>query len=336
MAFNARHLSIMNSYQLSLALLIVCACTLLACEDHRASPNAGFPQRINFTAPRQYPEGIAYSAQLDRFLVTSITQGKVGTVSTSGQYEDLLTDPAFVSGNGLRVVGSKVLVCNNDQGASIKSSPATNRQLAELLIFDLNTRRLERRIDLDDLLPAAAPNFANDLTISPTGTIYVTDSFSPVIYQVSSSGQASVLVRDELRFSAPLFGLNGIAYHPNGYLIVANIGQGKLYKIDLANNNAVSEITGFGTLSGDGLALVGTTDLYVVTNNNSVTRLVSNDNFASASVAQTDAAGYTGATTCVYVNGQLYTLNARIGEVGAAMGDLSKLQAADYSIQRFR
>lgn len=52
--------------------------------------------------------------------------------------------------------------------------------------------------------------------------------------------------------------------------------------------------------------------------------------------AHIDASGYTGATTCVYVDGPLYTLNARIGEVGAAMGDLSGLSAADYCIQRFR
>jgi hypothetical protein len=38
----------------------------------------------------------------------------------------------------------------------------------------------------------------------------------------------------------------------------------------------------------------------------------------------------------VAVNNQIFTLNGRIGEVGAAMGDRSKLQSNDYSIQRFK
>ncbi len=310
---------------------------LLACEDHRNSPNAPFPERITFTASRQYPEGIAYSAQLNRFVITSVTQGKIGTVSLDGRYEDLLSDPAFISGNGVKVADGRVLVCNNDQGASDKSTPATIRQTAELLVFNLNTRQLERRVDLDALLPAADPNFANDLALTPDGTVYVTDSFSPVIYKVTSAGQASVLVPDDVRFSSPTFGLNGIVYHPNGYLIVANTGQGKLYKVDLQNGNAVTEIGGTGDLPGDGLTLVGGTDLYVVTGGGSrVAQVRSTDNWQTASVIKTDESGYSQATTNVYVNGQIYTLNARIGEIGAAMGDKTKLQSSENSIQRLR
>ncbi|GAB3553881.1 SMP-30/gluconolactonase/LRE family protein [Spirosoma fluminis] len=316
--------------------VLIAACGLSACEDHRDSPNAPFPERINFIAERQYPEGITYSAQLGKFLVTSVTQGKIGTVDTDGRYEDLLSDPALISCNGIKVADGRVLVCNNDQGASDKSTPQTIRQTAELVVFNLNTRQLERRIDLDALLPAAEPNFANDLTLAPDGTVYVTDSFSPVIYKVTPSGEASVLVRDDMRFSSPTFGLNGIVYHPNGYLIVANTGQGKLYKVDLQNGNAVSEITGTGALPGDGLTL-SNNDLYVVTGGGSrVAQVRSSDNWQTASVVKTDENGYFQATTNVAVNGRVYTINARIGEISAAMGDRSKLQSRDYSIQQFR
>jgi hypothetical protein len=158
-----------------------------------------------------------------------------------------------------------------------------------------------------------------------------------VIYQVDANGLPSILVRDDARFSNPGFGLNGIVYHPNGYLIVANTGAGRLYKVDLNNGNAVSEVGGISSLPGDGLTLVGTTDLYVVTGSGSRVALVrSNDNFATASVVDTDDTGYSMATTSTYVNGGVYTLNARIGEIGAAMGDPSRLQSNEYSIQQFR
>ncbi|GAB3893439.1 SMP-30/gluconolactonase/LRE family protein [Spirosoma agri] len=311
---------------MSCALLVLPAVWLTACEDHRNSPNAPFPERINFVADRQYPEGIAYSSQLAKFLVTSIPLGKVGTVDTDGRYEDLLTAPGFIAGIGMKVADGRVFVCNSDQGRSVKSTTATTRQTAELLVFNLSTRQLERRTDLAALIPAAEPNFANDVTIAPDGTAYVTDSFSPVIYKVTASGTASVLVRDDVRFASPTFGLNGIAYHPNGYLIVANTGQGKLYKVDLQNGNAITEVGGTGALPGDGLTFLNN-DLYVVTGGNRVAQVRSTDNWQTATIVKYDADVYTGATTSVAVNNQIYTLNARIGEVG---------NARDFSIQRFR
>ncbi len=317
-------------------LLTATLFSLTACEDHRLSPNASFPERINFTAARQYPEGIAYSAQLDGFVITSLTQGKLGVVNTSGQYTDFVTPPELVSGVGVKVADGRILVCNGDMGVSSKSSPQTVRKLAQLLVFNINTRQLERQIELGALLPNEN-HFPNDIAINPDGTVYVTDSFSPVIYRIASGGQASILVRDDARFSSTTFGLNGIVYHPDGYLIVANTGAGKLYKVNLKNNNAISEVGGISNLPGDGLALVGTTDLYVVTGGGSrVAQVRSTDGFGTATVAKTDASGYDQATTNTYVNGQIYTLNARIGEIGGAMGNPTLLQSNEYSIQRFR
>ena len=324
----------MKTNYITYALLVVLAASLTACEDHRLSPNASFPERINFVAERQYPEGIAYSAQLDRFLVSSLTQGKVGTVDINGAYADLLTAPELISAMGLKVADGRVLVCNSDQGISTKSTPQTTAKTAELLVFNLNSRQIERRTDLDDLLPGVR-HLANDLAIQPDGTIYVTDSFAPVIYKVTPTGQASILVNDP-RFVSATFGLNGIVYHPNGYLIVAQTGDRKLYKIDLQNGNAISEITGTGPLPGDGLTLLNN-DLYVVTGSGSrVAQVRSTDNWQTASVVKTDENGYFQATTNVTVNGSVYTLNARIGEIGAAMGNPALLQSKDYSIQKFR
>ncbi len=317
----------MKTKYFSRYLLFVSAIGLASCEDHRDSPNAPFPERINFVALNQYPEGIAYSARLGKFLVTSIPQGKIGTVDVNGTYADLITPSELIAGIGMKVAGDLVYVCNSDQGRSIRSSTATTRQKAELLVFNLITRQLVRRTDLDDLLPAADPNFANDVTLAPDGTAYVTDSFSPVIYKVAPDGTGSVLVRDADKLGSTGFGLNGIVYHPNGYLIVANAGKGMLYKVDLQNGNAITEVSGISVLPGDGLTLLNG-DLYVVTGGTRVAQVHSDNNWQSARIVKSDAADYVGATTSVAVNNQIYTLNAHIGQTDPTQ--------QNFSIQRFR
>lgn len=318
----------------STAFLVTAISGLTACEDHPASPNAGFPERIEFVAPRQYPEGIAYSAQLDRFVITSLTQGKLGTVDVNGKYEDLIAPPELISGVGVKVADGRILVCNSDNGVSTKSSPQTATKTAELLVINIGSRQLERRVDLDNLLPNVN-HFANDLAIAPDGTVYVTDSFAPVVYRVTRDGQASILVNDS-RFASTSFGLNGIVYHPNGYLIVVKTSEGKLFKIDLQNNNAISEVSGVTLQGGDGMTLVGN-DLYIVTGSGSqVSQVRSTNNWQSASLVKNDTQGYFQATTNTPVNGRIYTLNARIGEIQQAMGNPALLQSNNYSIQAFK
>lgn len=311
------------------ALFGATACTNT---DH-GIPNPAFPERIAFVAERQYPEGITFSPQLGRFLISSITQGKIGTVGFDGKYEDLLTDPQLISAIGIRERNGLLYVCNSDNVVSSKSTPATTGTTAELLVFNIATKQLIRRVDLDALLPNQ-PHLANDVAVDDQGNAYVTDSFSPVVYKVTAGGQASILVNSPL-FAGQGFNLNGIVFHPNGYLIVAKTNQGKLFKIDLGNNNAISEITGFGVLPGDGLTLF-VNDLYVVSQGSRVVQVRSLDNWQTANVIKIDAIGYAQATTNVEVGGKIYTLNARIGEIGAAAGNPALLQAKDYTIQQFK
>lgn len=305
-----------------------------ACTDHNI-PVPTFQERTEFVADRLYPEGIAFSPQLGRFLVSSITQGKVGTVKPDGTYEDLVSHPNLISGIGIKVRNEALYVCNGDMGVSVKSSPATAMKTAELLVFNWENRALERRVDLDDLLPGQ-PHFANDVTLDGQGNAYVTDSFSPVIYKVTPTGQASVLVNDN-RFTGPQINLNGIVYHPDGYLLAVKTNDSKLFKINLGAGNAISEVTGFTLAGGDGMTLLGN-DLYVVNGQGSlVTQLRSTDGWQTASLIKTDGFGYSQATTNVEVGGRIYTLNARIGEVSAAGMAMNPglLQAKDYSIERF-
>ncbi|GAB4015902.1 SMP-30/gluconolactonase/LRE family protein [Spirosoma migulaei] len=296
------------------------------------------PQRIEFSANRQYPEGIAYSPTLDLFLISSITQGKIGTVDQMGRYADLITDDKqLISSIGMKVRGSLLYVCNGDQGVSDKSTEHTALKTAGLFIYDLSTKQNVRRVNLAALLPNEN-HFANDIAFDAAGSAYVTDSYAPVVYKIPADTAQSVTI-----INSPLFAgveginLNGIVYHPDNYLIVVKSNEGKLFKIDLTNTNTITEITGVNLPGGDGM-LVYNNDLYVVNGRNQVSQIRSSDGWKTASLVKVDTVGYEDATTNVLVNDKVYTLNARIGEVSAAATakDTSQLQASGYSIQQFK
>lgn len=296
-------------------------------------------ERVSFTATRQYPEGITYAPLFSQFLVSSITQGKVGIVDQNGRYNDLIADDRqLISSIGMKVQNNLLYVCNGDQGVSTKSTPQTTLKTAGLFIYDLRTLKNIRRVNLAALRPSTENHFANDIALDPNGTAYVTNSFAPIIYKVpADSTQQITIINSPLFAGGEGFNLNGIVYHPNNYLIVVKSNEGKLFKIDLKNPNTITEVAGVSLPQGDGMLLYNN-DLYVVNNQNQVSQVRSSDDWKTAVIVKTDAVGYSEATTNVLVDTKIYTLNARIGEVSAAVSakDPTRLQANGYSIEQFK
>ena len=319
----------------TLALVSVC---VLACNTYDPEFNAPLiPERISFTANRLYPEGITYVPTLGRFLVSSITQGKIGAVDERGHYDDFIKDSQLISAIGMKVRDGKLYVCNGDQGVSDKSTAQTTLKTAGLFIYDLATGQNLRRANLAALLPDMN-HFANDVAFDSLGNAYVTDSFAPVIYKVpADTTQPSIFVESPLFAGGQGFNLNGIVYHPNKYLIVVKANEGILYKIPLDTPYEFKAIKGVNLPNGDGMLLYNN-DLYVVNGRNKVTQLRSTDNWETASVVKTDSVGYDQATTNVVAEDKIYTINARINEVSTAVSAKNPglLQANTYSIQRFK
>ncbi len=301
-----------------------------------------FPDRIAFTAPRQYPEGIAYAPTLDKFLVSSLTQGKVGSVDRNGVYTDVIfNDSQLIAAVGIKVRNGLLYVCNGDLGVSEKSTTASAMKTAGLFVYDLSTNQPVRRVNLASLLPTAN-HYANDIAFDNQGTAYVTDSFAPVIYRVpADANQAPTILRRDTLFTGQNVNLNGIVYHPDNFLIVGKANEGKLFKVDLVNpssTSAVSPITLSAPLpSCDGMLLYNN-ELYVVHERTKMARVTSSDGWKTATVARVDPSGYEDATTNTEVNGSIYALNARISEVSAAAmtKNPSSLTASAYSIKKFQ
>ena len=247
---------------------------------------------ISVVQDNLFPEGVEFNANTEEFLLSSITEGTIFTTTEDGSISPFAEDERLVSSIGIEidVERNRLLVANGDVGLSVNSSPETENQLAALGIFDLSTGEPIDYVDLGSLRPGE-PHFANDIAVDDEGNVFITDSFSPIIYQVDPEGTPSILLEDE-QFAGEGFNLNGIVVHPDNFLIVADSNDGLLFRVPLDNPEQFTQIEIDQTLiNADGLLLADEDELIVVTNSinnqpNQVFSLQSNDNFESAEIVE--------------------------------------------------
>jgi sugar lactone lactonase YvrE len=300
-----------------LAGLLVLATACKKDSDTRVSASAALPRTINFVQPGLYPEGTQYDSQSGRFLVSSQTAGSIGQVTAdsteitnTSTYTTFADNDQLISTIGLNLDASRnrLLAAVSDPGYNQnRTSAATLRKLAAVAIFNRNTGTLGQFVNLSAVSPSTYSNhFANDIAIDAQGNAYVTDSYAPIIYKITfdaaGTGTASVWLTNSSLLGAPAgaFGLNGIVYHPSGYLLVAKSDEGKLLKIPIANGNpgtptTVTLPTGLSLLGDDGLQLLNNTTLLVVCNaQGKVYRLATSTDFAAVTTTGTFDANVAG------------------------------------------
>lgn len=114
---------------------------------------------------------------------------------------------------------------------------------------------------------------ANDVAIDAMGNAYVTNSIGNYVWRVTKDGAAAVYAEDTILTTQPVvvntstdfYGLNGIVYHKNGFLLVVQTNSGALFKIDLNDAKVHNVIMRESLPSADGLVLRGDGTLVVVT-----------------------------------------------------------------------
>ena len=125
-------------------------------------------------------------------------------------------------------------------------------------------------------------------------------------------GEASVLLRGN-GLSEGGF-LNGIDYHPDGFLLVAEGDTGRLLKVNLAGEVDVVAVDLPEPVPADGLTLTPAGDLVAVSSQAVLLR--SDDGWQSAViVGREDVAE--NATTVAVRDGAVYVLDARFRDMGA-------------------
>lgn len=230
------------------------------------------------------PEGIEYNPVSEQFLVGSIAEGDVYSVADDGTVTPFVQDDDLLASIGIRVDAehNRLLVTNTDPTPFFDPTALGNIALG---IYDLTTGERLYMADLQSVAPEGR-HVVNDVAVDADGNAYVTDSFSPVIYKVDMEGNPSIFIEDPA-LGNEFFGLNGIAYHPDGYLIVALTGAGALLKVPLDDPKNVTPVELEQPIGGDGMIFDGEGNLLVVGGGAAqvVVKLTSEDDWASATVA---------------------------------------------------
>lgn len=277
--------------------------------------NIAFADDITFTATQTYPESVAWSARQHVFMVGSVRHGTVGKITPDGTYKAFIHDDRLISTLGLLVDDrhNTLWVTNSDPGAGERTSEATRGKLAAIATYDATTGKPRDYYDLSSIDPGA--HLANDLVLDAKGNAYVTDSFAPVIYRIDTHGLASIFAQDARFRTGDGFNLNGIATHPDGYLIVGNYNSGELFRIDLHDSSRIDPIALPEPLKGaDGFDLVDAQHLIVVQNAgvDRTVELTSTDGWKTATIVRTEKSEASMPTAAVTENGRAYVLNSRI------------------------
>jgi sugar lactone lactonase YvrE len=280
------------------------------------------PSEILIKSPGLYPEGIAYSSKTESFYVSSILQGKILKVDKNGNTTVFAENKQLISTLGIEIdeKRNRLIICNSDPGMGMKSSESTKGMLGEVIIYNLKTGKKIKTVNLSQLIKG--PHLINDITLDKKGNIYATDSFSPAIYKINTQGEISILIQDSKFAPTPKsFGLNGLVYHPNGYLIVGKYNVGTLYKIPLNNPSSYEEIKidkkVYPTI--DGIKLLDNNNIALVSNNMmphdvhpAVYKLTSSNNWKSAKITGTNANAGAFPTTLTKVNKDIYVINSNL------------------------
>ncbi|GAA4321835.1 SMP-30/gluconolactonase/LRE family protein [Mucilaginibacter gynuensis] len=277
--------------------------------------------RITFKADKLYPEGVALDPATGTYYVGSVKTGTIGTVDQQGNYKEFYKDKDLISSFGMKVEPGKnklwVCLADPDSNYSTHSSPATFRKMARLIAIDLKSAKKIADIDLSKTYNGK--HFINDLCFDGKGNIYLTDSFSPVIYKVDAAGKATVFAENEL-FKSIDIGLNGIVYHPGGYLLVDHNSSGTIIKVPISNPNTAS-IVKIKTLfpGADGLIIDDQQNLILIQNKgvNKVFKISSVDNWSSAEVKEATGGTdrFAQPSTGVVGAGKVWVLNSRLNEL---------------------
>ena len=275
-----------------------------------------YGQNIPIHVNALYPEGTAYSKKQDVFFVSSINIGQIGKVDRKGHYSIFTNDPELIATVGIKADESTntLYVTNVDNSVAVKSNPATAFKMSELIGYDLKTGARKFKVDLAKLNPGQS-NFINDITLDGEGNLYITNSFAPMIFKIDKNHKASIFAQNEA-WKGEGFNLNGIVYHPKGYLLVAQSSTGILYKINTQDPSDVQKVQSEAFKGADGLILNGSNELVVICNAaGKIYQIKTTDDWKSANITGVQQSILPFPTTGVLVNNTYHILNGRLPEL---------------------
>ncbi|XP_062211014.1 uncharacterized protein LOC133912347 [Phragmites australis] len=236
---------------------------------------------VSYEGESWFHECAKWDAEGGRFLASTFFGGGVAEVRTGEEAERVVVADPDAAGRvalGLAIDAPRrrVLVVYADRPPRFG--------YAALGAYELGSWR---RLFLTRLEAPGESTFADDVAADEDGNAYVTDARGSKIWKVSPGGELLGVIKNATFVQRPgplnnFVGLNGIVYHPNGYLLIVHTSGGDLFKVD-PKTETVHVVKVQGSLKrGDGLELLSPTRLAVA---GMPSRLVeSSDDWETASV----------------------------------------------------
>ncbi|KAH9786768.1 SGL domain-containing protein [Citrus sinensis] len=257
-----------------------------------------------------------------RFIV-SFLDGGIGQVAVPDDYPPgtVLEEVTLVKDLELTGNGSLGLVLDRPRNRLlVVAADVFGNKYSAVAAYDLSTWN---RLFLTQLSgPSDGKSCADDVTVDAEGNAYVTDVTGSKIWKVGVKGEFLSIISSPLftpkEWYKNLVGLNGIVYHPDGFLIVIHTFSGNLFKIDIVDGVGEGEeiklirVAGGPLSFGDGLELLSPTKL-VVAGNPSARLVESSDGWETAAVvAKFSGPVHRLATAATVKDGRVY-LNHMLG-----------------------
>ena len=194
------------------------------------------------------PEGVTWDPRSRSFFVGATGDGTI----YRGKLGDKTVRPLITVDPSLRraAVGMTTF-----RGKLYVAGGATSK----IFVYKIRTGDLVGSFD------TGSGGFLNDLTVTPKGDVYVTDSFRPTLWHLSpaqvragTGTPGSIDVSPEITYVTGQFNLNGIVWFRGGKeLVVVNSFTGKLYRIVFDNGGSggreISAIDAPLLVGGDGI-----------------------------------------------------------------------------------
>lgn len=207
--------------------------------------------QLAYTIPEKdlHPEAIVYDHQSQRFYLSSIHKRKIISIDQDGKLEPIVQYPqdSLWAVSGLR--------CH--QGylwATMVSIPqmvdfdSTQLERSALIQIDLNQKKVINTYEVED----GERHWFGDLNIHPDGTVYITDSRQPILYQLSDKSQKLVPFFTHEKFRS----LQGLTFSASGkFIFIADYANG-IFVLDINSGNLHAhylEISGAVAKAIDGL-----------------------------------------------------------------------------------
>jgi Cu-Zn family superoxide dismutase len=255
------------------------------------------------------PEGIAFDKSSGFFYVSHAFNGAV----YRGTLDDPIVHPFLPAGQDGRAGATGMTV---DREGRLYIAGALS---SAIFVYDTATGALLGRFD------TGPGGFLNDLALTKSGDLYVTDSFRPFLYRVraesidAGAGPVEAIpVAPEIVYVPGEFNLNGIVTTENGKALISiQSNTGRLWRIEPTDNplvRTISEIpvAGGPLRNGDGLVLSGNVLLVVRNQEELINEVKLHDGGTAGEVVGTtaDPATFMTPTTAALAHDRLLVVNS--------------------------